>query len=240
MHLGDLKAGGNSPCTDEIYLRRFAEFNEFVQPFIFTPGDNDWTDCRRPTNGRMDPLNRLEKLRDIFFSEPKSLGKQKIALTRQSDAFVGDPVLSRYRENTMWIHGGVVFIMLNIQGSNDNVGFDAASDKEQLERQRANIEWVKLAMNRARGSDVVGLVVAMQANPGFEESIEEVAKSAYVPFFTFFDQEAANFGKPILYMNGDTHTFRIDRPYKSPITKQPIANMIRLEGYGSRMSTGCA
>jgi hypothetical protein len=235
VHLGDFKAGSNAPCTDALFLQRRDEFNQFTHPFIYTTGDNDWVDCRRPTNGAMIPLERLNKLRDVFFAEPKSLGQRTIPLTRQSDAFVGDNVLSRYRDNVMWVQGGIVFVTLNMQGSNDNVGFDKTNDDEQRERTRANIAWLKIAMNRARGTDIVGLFVGMQANPGFEESINTVAKSAYVPFFEAFDKEAAAFGKPILFAHGDTHTYRIDKPYKSPITKQPIANanITRVEAYGS-------
>jgi hypothetical protein len=233
VHLGDFKAGSNSPCTDALFLKRRDEFNSFAHPFIYTTGDNDWVDCRRPTNGGMNPLDRLNKLRDVFFAEPKSLGKKTIPLMRQSEAFAGDPVLSRYRDNVLWVHGGVVFATVNIQGSNDNVGFDAASDAEQKERTWANLEWLKIAMNRARGTDIVALVVATQANPGFEEPIAEVAKSAYVPFFTAFEKEAVAFGKPILFAHGDTHTYRVKRPYLSPIDKKPVANVTRVEGYGS-------
>ena len=233
VHVGDIKAGGNSPCTDQIYLQRRHEFNQFAHPFIYITGDNDWVDCRRPSNGGTNPLERLEKLRDIFFAAPKSLGQRTIALTRQSDARVGDPILSRFRDNAFWVHGGMVYVTLNVQGSNDNVGFDRASDAEQIERVRANLDWLQVAMNRARGTDIVGLVVALHANPGFELPTAEVAMSPYATFFSAFDREAAAFGKPILFMHGDTHQYRIDKPYRSPLTKQPINNVTRLECYGS-------
>ena len=38
---------------------------------------------------------------------------------------------------------------------------------------------------------------------------------------------------PILFVHGDTHTFRVDKPYLSPLTRQPIANVARVEGFGS-------
>lgn len=233
VHVGDIKAGGDSICTDQIYLQRRDEFNQFVHPFIYTTGDNDWVDCRRPSNGSMNPLERLEKVRDIFFATPTSLGQRTLALTRQSDARVGDPVLSRYRDNALWVHGGMVYVTLNVQGSNDNVGFDRANDAEQIERVRANLDWLQVAMNRARGTDIIGLVVALHANPGFELPAETVAKSAYPAFFTAFEREAAALGKPILFMHGDTHQYRVEKPYRSPLTKQSIANITRVESYGS-------
>jgi hypothetical protein len=233
VHVGDFKAGSNAPCTDALFARRFQEINQSKHPLIFTPGDNDWVDCRRPTNGVMNPLERLNKLREIFFAKPQSLGQSTIKLMSQAETFASDPVLSRYRENTMWVQGGAVFLTLNIQGSNDNVGFDRENDAEQLERTRANLAWLNVAIERARRADIVGLAIFLQANPGFEESPSAVAKSAYVPFLQAFEQEVEKFGKPTLFAHGDTHEFRIDRPYRSPLNKRAIENMTRVEGYGS-------
>ncbi len=233
VHVGDFKAGSNAPCTDVLFEKRFQELNQSAHPLIFTPGDNDWVDCRRPTNGAMNPLERLNKLREVFFAEPSSLGRSRIRLTSQAETFAGDPILSRYRENTMWVQAGVVFATLNIQGSNDNVGFDRTNDAEQLDRTRANLAWLKTAMDRAGATDIVGLAVFLQANPGFEETRATVAKSAYVPFLQGFERAAADFGKPVLFAHGDTHQYRVDQPYKSPIDQRPITNVTRVEGYGS-------
>ena len=233
VHLGDFKAGSNAVCSDQLFQRRLAEFNRFQAALIFTPGDNDWVDCRRPTNGATNPIARLNKIRDIFYPTTLSLGQQPISLTRQSDAFVGEPVLSRYRENVFWLHKGIVFVTLNVQGSNDNVGFDSENDAEQLERHRANLAWLDIAVNRARGTDIVGLAVMIHANPGFEATSAEVAKSAYGPFLQAVEKNIANLNKPTLFIHGDTHTYRVDKPYKSPIDKRPIANMIRIETDGS-------
>ena len=42
------------------HLRQPAsEFNNFEAPFIYTPGDNEWTDCHRENNGSFDPIERL-------------------------------------------------------------------------------------------------------------------------------------------------------------------------------------
>lgn len=233
VHLGDFKAGSNSPCTDALFLKRRTEFNQSRHPFIYTTGDNDWVDCRRPTNGPMDPLERLQKLREVFFSEAKSLGQTRIGVERQSDVFASDPALRAYSDNLMWTHNGFVFLTLNIQGSNDNVGFDAANDAEQRVRERANIAWLERGMARASAPEFTGLVLFMQANVGFENSVAEVTRSGYAPFLRHFDAAARRFAKPILFTHGDTHTFRVDRPFINPLNKQPIDNVIRLEGYGS-------
>ncbi|MBL8525665.1 MAG: metallophosphoesterase [Betaproteobacteria bacterium] len=233
VHVGDFKAGSNSPCTDELYLRRLNEFNQSKHPLIFTPGDNDWVDCRRPTNNRGDPIERLAKIRELFHSRPNALGKTPLQLQRQSDTAMGNGEFARYRENAMWTRAGVVFITLNIQGSNDNLGFDAANNLEHAERTRANIAWLKLAIERTKAADAIGLAIFLQANPGFEESIDDVKKSGYAEFLGVFDEEAKRLGKPVLFAHGDTHHYRVDKPYISPLSKQPVANVMRVETFGS-------
>ena len=81
--------------------------------------------------------------------------------------------------------------------------------------------------------DILGMAIISQANPGFEDSVAKVAKSAYVPFLKAFEAEAEQLGKPILYLHGDSHQFRVDSPYKSPIDRREIKNVTRVEGYGA-------
>src|SRR6056297_3147181 len=44
LHVGDIKTGGSS-CSDEMLEDRWRRFQRIKAPFIFTPGDNEWTDC---------------------------------------------------------------------------------------------------------------------------------------------------------------------------------------------------
>src|ERR687893_26997 len=57
IHVGDIKEG-NSRCDDNVYTVNREYFNTFEMPAIFVPGDNEWTDCHRPTNGSYDPIER--------------------------------------------------------------------------------------------------------------------------------------------------------------------------------------
>src|SRR6186997_1472959 len=61
IHVGDFK--GSGACSDELFRKRLAEFNSFAAPLIYTPGDNEWTDCRRRHMGSGDPLDALARLR---------------------------------------------------------------------------------------------------------------------------------------------------------------------------------
>jgi hypothetical protein len=47
-HVGDIFW---RPCTDELYGRSLNWFNGLRHPVIYTPGDNEWTDCWEPGSG---------------------------------------------------------------------------------------------------------------------------------------------------------------------------------------------
>lgn len=66
LHVGDIKSG-KVPCSDEYYEKIKNYFNAFEKPLIYTPGDNEWTDCDRELCGSYDPEERLDKLRQLFF-----------------------------------------------------------------------------------------------------------------------------------------------------------------------------
>jgi hypothetical protein len=80
VHDGDLKAGGDGPCSDSLYSTALDNFNTLERPLVFVPGDNDWTDCwgryGPATLPYSDPEERLDFERTIFFSTDRSLGRQ--------------------------------------------------------------------------------------------------------------------------------------------------------------------
>jgi len=80
VHDGDLKAGNSiagsvtpTGCQDALYDQWLGFFNSLNAPTMFTPGDNDWTDCDRPFNGSFSSLERLDYERKVFFSTPYRL-----------------------------------------------------------------------------------------------------------------------------------------------------------------------
>ena len=133
---GDLKAGGDGPCSDALYSTAIANFNKLKEPLIWVPGDNDWTDCwgryGPSTLPYSDPLERLSFERILFASTSQSLGQKTLTLTRQTP---------KYPENVRWKFGPVVYLGLNVQGSNDNypyAGVDGETrSASEIDRQRA-------------------------------------------------------------------------------------------------------
>src|SRR4051812_5250905 len=69
MHLGDIK-NGSTWCTDEYLASIRGQFDAFEDPLVYTPGDNEWTDCHRASNGGDPPPERPPQLRGRFFCPP--------------------------------------------------------------------------------------------------------------------------------------------------------------------------
>ena len=230
VHVGDIKAGGGSACTDALYLDRRSRLDASRHALVLTPGDNDWTDCRRDSNGGMDPLERLARMRELFFADGWSLGRSRMPLARQEACAERDGVACRcpgLPENRLWTKNGVVFATIHVVGSNDNRGFDAANDAEQRCRWTANRAWVEGALRLAEGTDRRGLVIVTQANP-WEASREKV----YDALLAQVAVGARRLGKPVLFVHGHTHTLRNDRPFRDS-RGEPVENAVRLETFGS-------
>jgi len=227
IHVGDIKGGG--ACSDELYAERKREFDASAHPLVYTPGDNEWTDCRRPSMGSMDPLERLARLREVFFGDDLSLGREKMATLVQdrcADAHCTCPV---YRENRQWVRSGVRFVTLNVPGSHNNVGFDAASDAEARCRDQANAAWLDAAVQSSLAPDTRALVVAIQADPWDNK------RRAYGWLLAKLAGSAARLRtKPLLFIHGDSHTLHMDQPF-TDATGHVIPNLFRLETYGSPM-----
>ena len=122
VHDGDLKQGSNSPCDAALYARSLGYFNSLEAPAMFTPGDNDWTDCDRPSNGGFPSLGRLDLEREVFFSTPYSLGQIQLPQDVQMEPLcLGLGGFVPCVENRRWSLRGVTYATLNIQGSCNNL-----------------------------------------------------------------------------------------------------------------------
>lgn len=221
IHDGDFKSG-ISPCSDEIFRKRLEEFNHFLPPFILLLGDNEWTDCHRPKAGGYRPLERLAKLRQLFtpYSIPKSLGLHPLSLERQSEQFP---------ENIRWTYGSIVFVGLNIPGSNNGLltdpRFEQESQEEFILRNAANIRWLKESFELAKKNHAPALLLSFQANPWDRVPTKQL--TGYQEFLGVLEQETRTFYKPVVLVHGDSHYFRIDKPLPSP-PFEPSAQFQRL------------
>lgn len=161
IHVGDFKSG-STLCSDEEFAQQNAHFQRFKGAVVYTPGDNEWTDCHRANNGSYDPLERLAALRQRFYTPGRSLGQQPLALQNQSDVM---PTHGRYVENQRWMHQGTLFATLHMVASNNNFETrDLAAVQEFFERDAANVAWIEATFEQARQRQASALVLAFQAD----------------------------------------------------------------------------
>jgi hypothetical protein len=236
------------PCVEESYRRVLASFQRVRHPIILTPGDNDWTDCHHLQSRTVDPLQALATVRALFYPAGRSLGQRTIAVESQAS----DPAYAKFVENRRWSIAGVSFATAHVVGSNDNFGRIPEMDVEQRERKAANLAWIKAAFAKAKADDSRGLVLMIQANPGFENHWPAAAKGRYfgpfvgragapaIPandafgdYVALLADELESFEKPVALLHGDTHLFRIDKPLYSKTTQRAFANFTRVETFGS-------
>lgn len=226
VHVGDFKSG-STHCSDEEFANQLEHFKRFTGALIYTPGDNEWTDCHRSNNGQYDPLERLTALRQRFFTPGMSLGAKPIPVQNQS---VVMPTWGRYIENVRWLNQGVMFATVHIVGSNNNLeSRDIAANREFFERDAANVAWIQATFEQARLQQATAIVIAFQA-----DVMETKTQWEDFPAFSGFRKSMAetllplakNWGKPVLIVHGDSHQFKIDQPFQ--MDKKTLTNVTRL------------
>jgi hypothetical protein len=237
VHDGDIKSGGE-PCDDARLTARRDDFNASRHPFVLVPGDNEWTDCHRRSNGGYDPLERLAKLRELFTAGDESLGQRRMHVTRQSKQ---QPQFAAFRENVRWEFENTLVVGLNIPGSNNNwkMPNDRGGDNSEFEaRLKANTAWIAEAFTLANARNMRGVMFILQANPDFEG--EEVRRAqgrlgwrdGYAEFRAQIAAEAKAFHKPVVLVHGDTHTYQLNKPLRDA-GGEIVPNVTRIETFGA-------
>ena len=232
FHLGDTKSGVD-PCSDELLLEQRDFMNSFASALVYTPGDNEWTDCHRLLAGAYDPLKRLRFIREHYFPGARSLGGQPIRLERQADVMPG---FEPFVENSRFSREGVWFVTAHVVGSNNNFdaveGSDAAG--EFLARDEANRVWLADSFDKAAAADAEAVVLAIHADmfgDGFDPQRETFARaSGFKRFGETLVRKAKFFRKPVLLLFGDSHEFRVFHPFP-----RSAGNLTAVEVYGAEL-----
>lgn len=237
MFVGDIKAG-SAPCTDENILKIRDEFARFDQPLVYAIGDNEWTDCHREKAGKFDPMERLSKLREWFFAEPTSLGKEKMPLERQAEVMPEMKATDGkgFVENARFVKNNVLFVSLHIPGSNNNFEpRNVATTEEYFARNKANVAWIAASFEKAKATNAAAVVLGFQADLWDIRQTEEAipVASGFVDTLKAIEKGAKDFGKPVLTINGDAHFFEVTPFYGTDM--KPIANVTRLQVMGDSL-----
>ncbi len=206
-HVGDITSG-RGPCTDEWFEARKQQLARIRHPFILLPGDNDWTDCHR---SGFDPMERLARWRTLFCFPEKSFSGREIRLERQA---------GEYCEHVRWEHEGLLFVALNVQGSNNNLGRTEAMDAEHERRMAAVFEWLDESIAAAESRGAAKVVVLMQADPFERRSPDGFARLRNV-----LAEHAQWLKGRLVLVHGDSHVYKDD---------EPIPGLRRIEVWGSR------
>lgn len=224
IHVGDIR-GGKTTCDDQILDQQRDYMDQIAAPVIYTPGDNEWTDCHRNSLGGFNPLERLDHIRETFFDDPgRSLGAMPVRVFHQgADGFP---------ENTRLRMKDVLIFTLHVVGSDDGEGLEGGVGKKAHQaRRRANLAW--LTESFAQADDAKAVIVALHADmfdgEGFRKKKQKwKGGDPYKQIGEALAEAAAAFGKPVILIYGDGHDYTVSVPLS-----KTVPNLAAIEVYGA-------
>ena len=228
LHVGDIFW---YPCSDKKYLSVRDALGGLSMPVVYTPGDNEWTDCHEGRPGGYDPLDRLAAIRKIFFADTILNDASRLGLRSQA----ADSQWSTFVENQQWEIGGIVFGTIHVVGSDnaleDFQGRTIANDREVEAREAAGLAWIDATFAEAQARNAHAVILAIHGDPDFEGRWQSDA--AFGRLKTRLAKLAMRWVKPVLFVHGDNHELTVDRPLVDPSSKDTVWNVTRLETMGS-------
>ncbi|HEY2541698.1 MAG TPA: hypothetical protein VGH92_01475, partial [Gaiellaceae bacterium] len=247
IHVGDIHSGSEA-CTQAYDQAVYNDWLAFQKPLIYTPGDNEWSDCTKtkelagkdafgnPVGSNTDPalqngnpLANLDLVRRIFFANPgQTLGLHPMTVVSQANAYDPSfPTDAQYVENVMWEQSKTVFVTLNLPGGSNNdqdtwngtAKNDAAEATERANRTGADIRWLNAAFAQAEADNAHSVVILGQADMwDLADVLGAPHQSNYESIIAAMASGSLAFGKPVLYINGDSHVYRSDNPLQQNST----------------------
>lgn len=141
-------------CTDRLYEERRDLIDEARRPIMVALAGSDWTECKNSA-GKSNAIERLNRMRELYFGEPASLGEKKLAVTRQSTS----PRFRSYAENSHWNIGKVLYATLNLPAANNHFRPEAGRNNEFEDRLVANRFWLNRLFSLARTEQCEAIVL---------------------------------------------------------------------------------
>jgi hypothetical protein len=240
IHVGDIHSGSMA-CTSAGILPPipasnpgwnqaiYYQFQQFEDPVVYMPGDNEWADCHKSKQlSSGAPLRELASLRSLFFAKPGvTLGQREKRVRSQAEHFdPAHPADSQFVENVMWQESRVVFATFNMPGGSNNdtahwsgvFADPAAQAEEVVDRSGANLRWLQATFDRAEEEHARAVVIALQADMWDPEAAAAggAGLDQYTPFVQALADLTLKFHGPVLLLNGDTHLFLADQPLADP------------------------
>jgi hypothetical protein len=146
LHVGDIHSG-KQYCKQAYDQAIYDLWARFADPLVYTPGDNEWTDCHKAAEGggtynantntidyvldangnpvdyaKGDPIANLALIRSIFFARPGfTLGAERKHVFSQGQFFDrAHPSDANYVENVLWEESRLLFVTINLPGGSNN------------------------------------------------------------------------------------------------------------------------
>ena len=110
---------------------------------------------------------------------------------------------------------------------------DKVLSKEYTERNRANLAWTRDGFAYARTNDLRAIMLILQADPHFDLDATNRLRRGFNEFLSLIEKETLAFKKPVVFVHGDSHYFRIDKPLLGSKSKRRIENFTRVETFGA-------
>jgi hypothetical protein len=154
-------------------------------------------------------------------------------------------------ENRRWTYRGVTYATLNIQGSCNNLCDTAPDPAEWAARNEADIRWLRETFAAAAADGSAAVMLISQANPGWDQSDPtraplrnprtlaqtDGAPDGFQAFLLALRTEVINFRRPVAYVHGDSHYFRVDKPFQDALGRR-LENFTRIETFGNNPANG--
>ena len=243
VHVGDIKNGAD-PTTNQLVQARFNQCQKFDDAFIYTPGDNEWTDVHRVSQGGLNPLERLSYVRSVFYPNPGwSTGGDPMKVRTQAN----DAGWAEFVENQLWVRSNVVFSAIHVVGSHNDLdlwtglGGTSSSPRadrlaEYARRLAAVLAWIDESFRVAQEKNAKAVMFFMQANPAFEAASTSSDRNGFNEIINKLAAKTIAFGKPVVVAHGDSHYFRVDKPLVLPTANggpnRRLENLTRVETFG--------
>jgi len=240
VHVGDIHSG-SEPCTVAYDQSIYSLWTAFQKPLIYTPGDNEWSDCTKVkeepgsdfdnvlTHPDM-PLDQLGVVRSIFFANAGwTLGQRAMQVLSQANGYdPAYPTDAQYVENVIWEQSKTVFVTLNLPGGSNNdidpwyakthsAPWNPRQQTEMDQRTAADVRWLQKAFAIAGADNAHSVVIIGQADM-WDTTDSPSHQTNYEPIVAAMAADSLAYGKPVLYLNGDSHIYRSDNPLEQNST----------------------
>ena len=147
-------------CSDQLLMRRRSLFEQAENGVIVSIAGSDWSACRYE-DGQSRAIERLNRIRDLFYSNDFSFGASKLPVARQARI----PKFRTYAENLRWEFDGLVFATINVPSDNNRYIYAAGQNGEFEDRVIADRAWLHRLFLSAAQHDAAAIVIFVDGNP---------------------------------------------------------------------------